>query len=420
MTDTIDTIPIIDETRFRLHMRARENWVLLTYKTHINKEEYKTFFNEKCPKDQIYICHENGKNDPITPYEHSHVLMIFYRNIDFTGAKCFDYNGIHPHIRKILSKKKDGVINYITKEDKSEDLSSQISMLRTRINMVEDNTTAFETITDCKTIQEAMNLASRFSDASGIISMFRTSRGLQDPKDPKPITLQPWQEQLENTLQQNPDPRKIIWIFDKTGNTGKTQFTKYYYQKYGCIVMKQFGGAKDSATIIQRELEKGWDKKVLIADLPRKAETHSIYEPLESIKDGCITAVKYEGSTSHFTTPHVVVFCNFPPDVMAMSFDRWQIYEIIEGIILPRHWSDYIPKEEQKPQQIQFRNYKPYTPEEKEAYKERKLADINNLQNKAMVWSMINRDKPISSEESQKIFQNEVKKSANYGKFVRD
>ena len=66
-------------------------------------------------------------------------------------------------------------------------------------------------------------------------------------------------------------------------------------------------------------------------DLPRSAQwaLARFYVYLEEIKDGFITATKYQGGTSLFRSPHLVIFANWPPIVEGtLSFDRWDIREI--------------------------------------------------------------------------------------------
>jgi len=50
-----------------------------------------------------------------------------------------------------------------------------------------------------------------------------------------------------------------------------------------------------------------------------------LYEVLEMVSDRLLSAGKYESQQMYIPKEHVVVFANYPPDVMAMSVDRWEV-----------------------------------------------------------------------------------------------
>ena len=55
------------------------------------------------------------------------------------------------------------------------------------------------------------------------------------------------------------------------------------------------------------------------------------YPVLEAIKDGKTINGKYQSEVLRFKTPNIViVFSNDDPDVMQLSRDRWQIFNITE------------------------------------------------------------------------------------------
>ena len=58
------------------------------------------------------------------------------------------------------------------------------------------------------------------------------------------------------------------------------------------------------------------------------------YTVLESIKDGCATASKFNSEVVRFKSPNVVVvFSNSTPDIQQLSKDRWKVYCITkEGL----------------------------------------------------------------------------------------
>ena len=130
---------------------------LLTYKTHIDKLALESFLSSLRVPKRIYICHENGEGDNVTPYAHTHVVIDWGRAVDWKNARKLDFQGIHPHISKIKTQKQWlKACSYITKEDKSfqlhpEDVTNEF-----------DRIWAFDDVRDCLrevgTLREARDI----------------------------------------------------------------------------------------------------------------------------------------------------------------------------------------------------------------------------------------------------------------------
>lgn len=300
--------------KFRLALKKGK--LILTYKTHLPKDLFKQWLLQKGKQCKCWVAHENA--DQSNPYEHSHVLIMYDENIDTANARYFDFNEIHPNIKKIVTKTHlTNVFKYMCKEDKS--LESEMMLLAQQHSV-----SIFDRVSECATVQDALRMAETPNEAMGLLTMFN-HRGM------RPINVLPpkwdWQVELDNELKDDPNNRNIIWYYDPEGNSGKTQLLKYEMVTYpqDVYAVSQFGGARDAATIIKGAIAGGWNAQAFIVNLVRSAETKSIYEPLEMIKDGFITATKYEGGSVIFPEPHVVVFANFLPEIFAMSLDRWEI-----------------------------------------------------------------------------------------------
>ena len=71
---------------------------------------------------------------------------------------------------------------------------------------------------------------------------------------------------------------------------------------------------------------------IFLFDIPRSMHLSSEhYELFESIKDGCVTSVKYNTKNMRFNTPNVLmVFSTGEPDCDMFSHDRWIILKISE------------------------------------------------------------------------------------------
>lgn len=146
--------------------------------------------------------------------------------------------------------------------------------------------------------------------------------------------LRPFQEQLVQVHNTDPNDRHIIWIYDPAGNMGKTQFTKYMVAKYNALFTTG-GRCEDIAYLLASAQQNGRDLNApwtFILNVPRDTSTdHISYKALESVKDGLLTSPKYESTSLIFNSPHVWVFANELPKLSKMTQDKWVIYTINEN-----------------------------------------------------------------------------------------
>lgn len=330
--------------------RIKSMRLLLTYKTHLNKENYIAHFEKKLKEslkipnnEPVYeICrlgHENG--DPSEPYEHTHVVMTLTKCIETTNARYFDYNEIHPNI-KAISKKTEvpRVLKYIAKEDpaNADLLVIKRTSKKSENNSEEEESTAekIKGIWACDTLQEALLKYSMDLRDAMSIKMIYEHREQKIEMDDNDIPTLKWQTDLMDELKDRArtikDKRKIIWYYDQKGATGKSQLARALFitEKKKWFIADDLGTASDAATNISHALDSGWTGHAMIVDLPRQAKNHNrVYTYLESIKNGKITSQKYVGKTRVFDIPHVVVFANWLPKVDKLSHDRWDIRELI-------------------------------------------------------------------------------------------
>jgi len=337
--------------------------VLLTYRTHINKQDFTTWLVDLVPVkiNTCRIAHEAPNNDKkvdfkgeeITPYEHTHVVIEFSTRLDTKNVRYFDYripegitllskdgeilNSIHPNIVTLGSAKalRDALV-YIAKED-----PENADLLRQE----EPKKSAFKRVAECATIQEALDKVAGCDPgkASGVISLWNYVNQ-EITLDESDIPNHVWQKWLMSKTAERITPeakRNIIWICDFTGNTGKTQLARYLMIKYPSqwFCSEDLGTSRDGATVISNALSSGWTQHGMIVDLPRSAENHGrIYAYLESIKNGMVTTQKYSGRTFIFNQPYIVVFANWLPQFYRLSRDRWDVHILRkndEGDILP-------------------------------------------------------------------------------------
>lgn len=151
--------------------------------------------------------------------------------------------------------------------------------------------------------------------------------------------LRSWQHQLKTMLEEDPDDRSIIVIYDPVGGMGKTQFLKYFLSSHnGCFTTG--GEYKDIACTINLAFSNSRmdinDTWTFFMSLPRDQDMrHVSYRVLEGIKDGILSSNKYESSGMIFNNPHVVMMTNQLPikerfGVETMTADKWRVYTINE------------------------------------------------------------------------------------------
>lgn len=299
----------VKEKEFRL----QNKWLALTYATHIDKLELQDFIEGLFPNTPLVVfeaAHETGKDDPVTPYEHTHVGIEWKKAIAKRNAtRTFDFKGLHPHIGlsngKMIQNKKmfKDWLEYMAKEDPA-------------CSHLLPPKTPYEIIKSCNTIQEAMGKAKTFGEALGIEKMYAY-------KEPDKISYmeiwRPWGWQIELMrllFNFHGDERTIYWYWEPTGKTGKTMLMKWllYSNPNFFCAFQGLSYARDSVQVIKNSKSDGWNGHCVLINLPRKFETTDfVYETIETIKDSIYTSTKYNGSTFQNKWSHVVVFANWPP-----------------------------------------------------------------------------------------------------------
>lgn len=130
-----------------------------------------------------------------------------------------------------------------------------------------------------------------------------------------------WQIQLNDILFpktgkiKEPDPRKIITIYDPKGNSGKSSFFKYLFFKYPEDIARISYG---SAQQLRSSLVNISPHKIYIVDLARaKGRNDSevdLLAVLEDLKNGLVFNAMYgSGSNLLMEPPHIIVSANYVP-----------------------------------------------------------------------------------------------------------
>lgn len=130
-------------------------------------------------------------------------------------------------------------------------------------------------------------------------------------------TPYPWQKEVLDIVAQEPDERTVHWYWEPTGGVGKTALCKHLILQHDAQMLN--GKKADMAHALRD------DVKIVCIDLARVTQSYAPYEAIEQIKNGLIFSGKYDSRTKVFNSPHVIVFANYPPDMAALSADRWHV-----------------------------------------------------------------------------------------------
>lgn len=130
------------------------------------------------------------------------------------------------------------------------------------------------------------------------------------------MPLRNWQADcLESLMAQ--DDRKVTWIVDEQGNSGKSWFANWLAANKDAYIVE---GGKTSDIAYAYNYE-----EIVCFDFTRCQEERINYAVIESFKNGRIFSAKYESGLKVFAPAKVLCLSNFNPDRSKLSADRWDI-----------------------------------------------------------------------------------------------
>lgn len=321
--------------KFRLQGSA----AILTYKTHLNKAEYITWFKElvKVQVKQIVLAHETGDSE--NEYLHTHVVYSLASPIQTTNPRFFDYETdeiIHPHIQPFLNKGTPlhDALKYVCKEDpENAELLKELDLKSPKEVCAGDIT---KKVWECKTLQDALMLCEKPTDASGIIALFNNKPVIYSIPDRQKMKYS-WQKNIKSEFslpcQTTKEDRRVTWLVDKKGSSGKNEFCRNMVAEFpnDWVYGADMGCIKDAATIVKGWVASGWTGHGLLLNLSRATQSHEqrVYAYIEAIKDGMMCATKYTGGSFMFPVPHIIVCANYEPRYESLSLDRWDVRELV-------------------------------------------------------------------------------------------
>nr|WAE42232.1 MAG: replication associated protein [Cressdnaviricota sp.] len=328
-----ETIPL-DGSKFRLANQR----IFLTYThIHFDKQEYiewfKSIMTKKSMPAFIRCAQETGLKSPECPHEHMHVLIDFGSKFQTTNCRFFDYQGVHPNLKRLLSKEHwRHELRYIAKEDKeNEDCIKMAGPV--------------QHIWSFDTLSGALADVDQLRDVLPTIAAYESRPNLIVHR-PEPRWV-PWNSELVAEISKpidqddidSPAGYKVIWIYDKPGTSGKTRTMQYltatWPKRY--FSMTNVSGPDNVAEYVKGCLGSGWNGHCVIINCAKsRVDYKNLYTTIECIKDGSLSTYKWHGAPLDFPRPHVVVLSNEIPDVHQLSPLRWDVREIIDRRIFLR------------------------------------------------------------------------------------
>jgi len=143
-----------------------------------------------------------------------------------------------------------------------------------------------------------------------------------------------WQAKLIEIAREN-DDRTVHVVYDAHGNIGKSTLCGYM-ATHG--MARMIPPMKDHKDIMRMAMCAG-EARCYLVDLPRamdKERLISMWTAIESLKNGHVYDDRYEYKEKWFIhPPTVIVFTNKIPDRNILSADRWAIWTVANGDLLP-------------------------------------------------------------------------------------
>lgn len=172
------------------------------------------------------------------------------------------------------------------------------------------------------------------------IGFVEYNRGCEVPREYKQYKVdfwrnwqpRPFQRELIDIALSREDRRSIYYVWEPTGNTGKTMLAEYLHIYHGAIVTG--GAASDMKYAVKRWQEiAGHYPMIIIVDVARSDRFTALgAKALESIKNAFFFSGKYESGMTHSDDkPNVIVFSNRMPRMSKFSSDRWKVAQIVDS-----------------------------------------------------------------------------------------
>jgi len=141
-----------------------------------------------------------------------------------------------------------------------------------------------------------------------------------------PSKLKAWQVNVLRRLNAQ-DERKILFVVDRVGNSGKSVLTKYLLCNYKAFVSN--GGKVADLMHIHSKTKTEFS----VFDMARcNNPEYFPWNFMEMLKNGWYQTTKYDGNTVVCGVQKIVMFTNEMPPLHKLSADRYDIFEITDDM----------------------------------------------------------------------------------------
>jgi hypothetical protein len=148
-------------------------------------------------------------------------------------------------------------------------------------------------------------------------------------------TLKPWQQEIVQEIEQYvTEGRQINLIVNTRGNEGKSFLSNYLRAHKKIYLIPPLDDYKD---VMQYMMCRYNDDKAVFIDVPRGLSEKTgkqFYSAIETIKGGFLYDTRYRGRDMIINPPCIYVFCNYFPNRNFLSWDRWNVRELRDGILV--------------------------------------------------------------------------------------
>lgn len=150
----------------------------------------------------------------------------------------------------------------------------------------------------------------------------------------KNVELRPWQKEIVEEMENyKPEGRRINLIINPKGNEGKSWLSTYL-RAWDKIY--KIPPMKDEKDMMQFMMSVYTDHKPVFIDIPRGLSDKAswdFYAAVETIKGGYLYDTRYHGRDRCITPPCIYIFGNKYPDRNYLSWDRWHVRELKDGVL---------------------------------------------------------------------------------------
>lgn len=327
-------------SKFRINSKK----VFLTYpQTDITPEMVRQNLEQKYPETNAYIISQEDHND--TEGKHIHAYIDFANKLDTKNEHYFDeLGGKHGNYQSV--KEKHSTIKYVLgfTQEKGNCLNPTSIYKNIPLDFYKPNERPHkpqsqfcqEIINDVKTGITKNDLVEKYPQMlfkpnaiHFVMENFAPTIKFNLLEEYE--SLRPYQQYILDYVSQPPDKRKIVWIYDKVGNSGKSELASHLEDQYN---FAQFKNGK-TADIAHR-----WQGENIVFDLSRTTEGQLNWQVIEDLKNGRVFSGKYESKSKKFPRPHLLIFSNYKPQMKdgygreVVSKDRWEILKMNEDYTL--------------------------------------------------------------------------------------